>query len=95
MNCRHCHNKLEHLFLDLGFTPPSNAYRSIEDLSKPEITYPLRIMVCDSCWLVQTEDCLTSDHFFTEEYAYFSSISNNSSLYKQAITSAHQTGGCI
>ena len=36
MNCRHCQKKLEHLFLDLGFAPPSNAYRSKEDLNKFE-----------------------------------------------------------
>jgi hypothetical protein len=77
MNCRHCQKKLEHLFLDLGFTPPSNAYRSKEDLSKPEINYPLRIMVCDNCWLVQTEDFLDADEMFSSDYAYFSSTSTS------------------
>jgi len=77
MNCRHCQKKLEHLFLDLGFAPPSNAYRSKEDLSKPEITYPLRIMVCDSCWLVQTEDFVDADAMFSPEYSYFSSTSTS------------------
>ncbi len=77
MNCRHCQNKLEHLFLDLGFAPPSNAYRTIEDLNKPELTYPLRIMVCESCWLVQTEDFVDADAIFTAEYAYFSSTSSS------------------
>lgn len=77
MNCRHCQNKLEHLFLDLGFAPPSNAYRSKEDLNKPELTYPLRIKVCDRCWLVQTEDFVDADELFNPEYAYFSSTSSS------------------
>jgi len=77
MNCRHCHKKLEHLFLDLGFAPPSNSYRSKEDLKKPEITYPLRIVVCDKCWLVQTEDFVNVDEMFSPEYAYFSSTSSS------------------
>jgi hypothetical protein len=77
MNCRHCYKKLEHLFLDLGSAPPSNAYRSKDDLNKPEITYPLRIMVCDICWLVQTEDFVDADSMFSTEYAYFSSTSSS------------------
>tara|TARA_B100000315_G_C14582301_1_gene591135 strand:+ start:2149 stop:3372 length:1224 start_codon:yes stop_codon:yes gene_type:complete len=77
MNCRHCQNKLEHLFLDLGFAPPSNAYRSKEDLNRPELTYPLRIMVCDRCWLVQTVDFVDADEMFSLKYAYFSSTSSS------------------
>ena len=75
MNCRHCKKKLEHLFLDLGFAPLSNAYISKEDLHKPELTYPLRVMVCKICWLVQTEDFVDAFDLFTSDYAYFSSTS--------------------
>lgn len=75
MNCRHCNTPLKHTFLDLGFAPPSNAYLTEADLNKPEIYYPLKIKVCDSCWLVQTEDYADADSLFTPEYAYFSSTS--------------------
>lgn len=75
MNCRHCRALLKHTFLDLGFAPPSNAYLSEADLSKPEIHYPLKVKVCDSCWLVQTEDYADADQLFTPDYAYFSSTS--------------------
>jgi SAM-dependent methyltransferase len=75
MNCRHCKALLEHTFLDLGFAPPSNAYLTEADLNKPEIYYPLKVKVCDSCWLVQTEDYAEADALFTSEYAYFSSTS--------------------
>jgi SAM-dependent methyltransferase len=77
MNCRHCQEKLEHLFLDLGYAPPSNAYRLKEDLNDPEKIYPLKIMVCNSCWLVQTEDFVDADAMFNTEYAYFSSTSSS------------------
>jgi SAM-dependent methyltransferase len=77
MNCRYCLKKLEYYFLDLGLAPPSNAYRSKKDLNKPEMAYPLRIMVCDSCWLVQTEDFVDADVLFNTEYAYFSSTSSS------------------
>jgi hypothetical protein len=76
MKCRHCGAPLTHTFLDLGFAPPSNAYLTQADLSKPEKYYPLKIKVCDQCWLVQTEDYAQADELFNPEYAYFSSTSS-------------------
>ena len=76
MNCRHCGTPLTHTFLDLGFAPPSNAYLTKVDLAKPEKYYPLKIRVCDQCWLVQTEDYAEADELFSADYAYFSSTSS-------------------
>lgn len=75
--CRHCGVPLTHQFLDLGYAPPSNAYLAADDLNQPEITYPLRLMVCDNCFLVQTEDFASADTFFNADYAYFSSTSKS------------------
>jgi hypothetical protein len=75
MNCRHCEKPLKHTFVDLGFAPPSNAYLTEADLSKPEKYYPLKVVVCDQCWLVQTEDYADADELFSADYAYFSSTS--------------------
>jgi len=77
MNCRHCRIPLNHTFLDLGSAPPSNAYLSNNDLSKPEKHYPLKIKVCQACWLVQTEDYADAGELFNSEYAYFSSTSSS------------------
>lgn len=77
MNCRHCHQPLHHVFLDLGFAPPSNAYLSRADLNKPERFYPLKLFVCEHCWLVQTEDYAQADELFSHDYAYFSSVSQS------------------
>ncbi len=77
MKCRHCAAPLEHRFLDLGFAPPSNAYLSRDDLSKPERYLPLRLRVCDRCWLVQTEDFARAEDMFDADYAYFSSTSSS------------------
>ncbi len=76
MKCRHCSTPLEHTFLDLGFAPPSNAYLSQEELTKPEKYYPLKVKVCTHCWLVQTEDYAQADELFSSDYAYFSSTSS-------------------
>ncbi|MDZ4151513.1 class I SAM-dependent methyltransferase, partial [Methylicorpusculum sp.] len=77
MNCRHCRAPLEHVFLDLGFAPPSNAYLSVADLNKPELYFPLKLFVCEQCWLVQTEDYAEADQLFNRDYAYFSSVSQS------------------
>lgn len=76
MRCRHCKENLKHTFVDLGFAPPSNAYLSKEQLIEPELYFPLKIRVCDTCWLVQTEDYTSEKALFNSEYAYFSSTSN-------------------
>ena len=75
MNCRHCKTPLTHTFLDLGFAPPSNAYLTAEQLTQQETKFPLKLYVCDRCWLVQTEDVTAADKLFTNDYAYFSSVS--------------------
>jgi hypothetical protein len=96
MNCRHCAKPLVHTALDLGFAPPSNAYLTAEDLNKPEKYYPLRLKVCDQCWLVQTEDYADADELFTKDYAYFSSTSKSwlehAQRYCEAITTKLDLG---
>lgn len=91
MNCRHCGTPLQHTFLDLGYAPPSNAYLCSEDLSRPEVHYPLRVKVCDQCWLVQTEDYARAEELFNADYAYFSATSSSwldhASRYAEMITS--------
>jgi predicted TPR repeat methyltransferase len=68
---------LQLTFLDLATAPPSNAYLSRARLAQPEIWYPLRLLVCQNCWLVQTADYAGREALFTEDYAYFSSFSTS------------------
>lgn len=75
MKCRHCGTRLQHSFVDLGAAPPSNAYLTADALNGPETWYPLRVLVCTSCWLVQTEDHAGREDLFAHDYAYFSSTS--------------------
>ncbi len=77
MKCRHCNTILSHTLVDLGFAPPSNAYLTTEDITKSEIYYPLKVKICDHCWLVQTEDYAKSEELFNNDYAYFSSATNS------------------
>ena len=88
MKCRHCHAALSLPFLELGSAPPSNAYLSEAALLAPETWFPLRLMVCESCWLVQTEDHAGREVMFTEDYAYFSSFSTSWLAHSKAYVEA-------
>jgi len=75
--CRHCGSPLSHEVIDLGHQPPSNAYLTPEQLALPEVTYPLKVFVCTSCWLVQLPAHAAAEELFTPDYAYFSSTSSS------------------
>ena len=75
MKCRHCSAELELTLIDLGNAPPSNAYLTESTPRVPEKWFPLRVLVCTECWLVQTEDYAGIKELFDAEYAYFSSFS--------------------
>jgi SAM-dependent methyltransferase len=68
---------LQEQVIDLGHQPPSNAYLSADQLLQPELTYPLKVYVCTSCWLVQLPAHAAADALFTDDYAYFSSTSSS------------------
>ena len=76
MNCRHCNATLTLPLIDLGLAPPSNAYLSTQQLQQPEKKYPLRVLICQTCWLAQTEDFAQAHELFDADYAYFSSFSS-------------------
>lgn len=73
MKCRHCYSDLQHVVLDLGSAPPSNHYLTAATRHLPEKWFPLRVLVCETCWLVQVEDSLSPAELFSADYAYFSS----------------------
>lgn len=77
MSCRHCGTPVVRPMVDLGTAPPSNAYLTDQSLHACERWYPLRVMVCENCWLVQTEDFAQADQLFDADYAYFSSYSSS------------------
>jgi len=76
MKCRHCNSELEVPLIDLGVTAPSNSYLENKQLIKDEKEYPLKVLVCSKCWLVQTEDFVGAEQMFSHDYAYFSSFSS-------------------
>lgn len=77
MRCRHCASELKLSLADLASAPPSNSYLTERTLHAPEKWFPLRVLVCEECWLVQTEDFAQADELFDADYAYFSGFSTS------------------
>ncbi len=85
--CRSCGERLSHVFADLGSSPLANAYLTEAQLEQPEPFYPLRVYVCQGCFLVQLPQVVTPAEMFSD-YAYFSSYSE--SWLRHARTYAEQ-----
>jgi len=86
MNCRHCETPLKQAFIDLVNSPASNSFLKPNQLEEPETFYPLRLFVCDNCYLVQIEEYKKATDIFDADYAYFSSFSKSWLAHAKAYT---------
>ena len=77
INCRHCDTELNNQLINLGKSPPSNAYLKSTDLDDAEYFYPLKVFVCEKCFLVQIPEYKSHEDIFNDQYAYFSSYSKS------------------
>jgi hypothetical protein len=75
-HCRSCQAPLESTFVDLGMSPLCESYVPASRLNSMEPFYPLRVLVCDKCKLVQLLEYVSPADIFSE-YAYFSSYSDS------------------
>jgi len=73
-HCRFCGKELKYTFVDLGLSPLANEYMAEED--KGQYFFPLNVMVCESCKLVQALDYQKPEEIFSD-YKYFSSFSKS------------------
>jgi SAM-dependent methyltransferase len=76
MACRFCRANLKKTFVDLGMSPLCETYPSADDLNQGEVYYPLRVYVCEKCFLVQLEEYEKPENIFSD-YPYFSSFSDS------------------
>lgn len=77
MNCRFCKDDLKDEFIDLINSPASNSFLIKEQLNESEIFYPLKVYVCNKCFLVQIDEYKKSDTIFDQDYVYYSSYSSS------------------
>jgi len=62
--------------VDLGMSPLCETILRADELNRMEPFYPLRVWVCERCFLVQLQEYVSPAEIFTE-YAYFSSYSTS------------------
>jgi len=77
MKCRNCKKKTLYQILDLGIQPLANEYLNTKDKKKKEQKFPLILVVCSKCWLVQTSHNIQKEKIFKKNYSYFSSYSKS------------------
>ena len=73
--CRSCEHGDLRPILSLGRTPLANALLTAEQLREPEATFPLDLVFCPACALVQITETVPPEVLF-REYAYLSSFSD-------------------
>ncbi|WFP62617.1 class I SAM-dependent methyltransferase [Mesorhizobium sp. WSM4904] len=76
VGCRLCGSRLRHTLVDLGMSPPCESFLRADQLDHMELYYPLNVLVCDTCYLVQLKEYISAETIFSE-YAYFSSFSTS------------------
>lgn len=75
-NCRSCGASHLEPVLDLGRTPLADRLVTAAQLSEPEPTYPLAVVFCPACGLVQIRETVPPEVLFCADYPYFSSFSD-------------------
>ena len=73
-SCRSCGGKAFVPVLDLGTTPLANRLPTKAELALPEPAFPLRLVFCPECALLQIDETVNPEILF-REYLYFSSVS--------------------
>jgi len=74
--CRLCCAELAMTFVDLGMSPLCESFLPGEQIDQMEPYFPLHVLVCRECFLVQLQEYVAPENIFTE-YAYFSSYSDS------------------
>jgi SAM-dependent methyltransferase len=74
--CRFCGAELTQMFVDLGMSPLCNNILKPDQLNAMEPFFPLRVYVCEQCFLVQLQEYVNPGEIFSD-YSYFSSFSDS------------------
>jgi SAM-dependent methyltransferase len=75
VSCRVCGNRALQPILSLGNQPLANALPTKQDLKEPEPRYPLDVVLCEPCGLLQITETVPPEVLF-RDYLYFSSFSD-------------------
>jgi SAM-dependent methyltransferase len=94
--CRFCSTPGLKSVVNLGMSPLSNSFLRPGQLANMEPFFPLNLLVCEKCYLVQLEACEDPVSIFDSDYAYFSSFSEmwlrHAKLYVDKMMKNHGFG---
>lgn len=74
--CQICNAKKLKSILSFGHQPIVQQYLTEEDLHKPEITYPLNLVKCSTCGLLQLDYIPDPKKVFPQNYPYRTGLTN-------------------
>ena len=74
--CRLCNAELTATFVDLGMSPLCESILTVDQIDQMELFFPLHVLVCSNCFLVQLREYVKPESIFAE-YDYFSSYSTS------------------
>src|SRR3989338_1224288 len=83
--CQVCNSNKLHAILDLGHQPPCDSLLTKEMLNEPEITYPLRMVWCQDCSLVQLDYCIDGSIVYHPDYPYRAGVTKELVEYMHAL----------
>ena len=86
--CQVCANDKLRLILDLGHQPPCDSLLTSKTLNTPEKTYPLHMMWCEKCTLIQIDYCVDGKEVYYPEYPYRTGISKPLVVYQKDIANS-------
>ena len=75
--CRFCGADLSTTFVDLGMSPLCQTQVEPDQLDMAEVFFPLHVMICDACLLVQLSEYVSPSKIFSANYPYYSSFSHS------------------
>ena len=79
--CRICKTNKLNLVLNLGSHPPSDAFMTKEQLSEPEVYYPLHLYKCQNCSLVQIGYTVEPTKLFNDTYPYETGVNSQGIIH--------------
>lgn len=85
--CRSCGSTELQNVLSLGRTPLANALLTAQQLDEPEETYPLELVFCTRCSLVQITETVSPEKLF-RDYIYLSSFSDTMLRHAEALSTS-------
>jgi len=84
-SCQVCNSKKLHTVLDLDHQPLCDSLLTKEMLNLPEKTYPLRMVWCQDCTLVQIDYCVAGEEVYHPDYPYRSGITKELATYQESM----------